>query len=222
MATATVRKRSLAKLKKAGFRVAPSLPTVREAAALRPLEEIATRLMALDALFTWVSQLQVADAKVKAYAKASGLAKAMTPKERALWKTARKVVNRTHAGNIGWRLENMWPLAWVLGFPKVPSTGGKMIDGATIGALFKWLPKTSEGVGDVLARAKPRTEAAVLAMEDLFYCAHNAARSAQLGGKTVPKGFHPVLNGGVVHERRHALTWATSPGVAWDDTDLST
>lgn len=55
-----------------------------------------------------------------------------------------------------------------------------------------------------------------------FYCCHNAVRSAQLGGKTVPDGFHPVMNGGVIHERRHALTWCLSPGVAWDDTDLST
>jgi hypothetical protein len=62
----------------------------------------------------------------------------------------------------------------------------------------------------------------VLDLEDLFYCAHNAGRSAQLGGKTVPKGFHPIAGTGVIHERRHALTWATSPRVKWDDTDLST
>ncbi len=48
------------------------------------------------------------------------------------------------------------------------------------------------------------------------------ARSASLGGKTVPKGFHPIAGTGVIHERRHALTWATSPRVKWDDTDLST
>ena len=32
----------------------------------------------------------------------------------------------------------------------------------------------------------------------------------------------PWLGTGVIHERRHALTWATSPRVKWDDTDLST
>ena len=63
----------------------------------------------------------------------------------------------------------------------------------------------------------------IIALEDLFYCAHNAVRSAQTGeAGTVPSGFHPVNNGGVVHERRHGLTWLISAGVAWDDTDLST
>ena len=85
-------------------------------------------------------------------------------------------------------------------------------------AFIRW----SDGVDALLARARPRALAEVVALEDHFYAAHNAARSAQLGGRTVPKGFHPVVNGGVVHERRHALTWALSPGVAWDDTDLST
>ena len=47
-------------------------------------------------------------------------------------------------------------------------------------------------------------------------------RSAQLGSDTVPEGFHPVGDGGTVHERRHALTWILSAGVDWDETDLST
>ena len=60
-------------------------------------------------------------------------------------------------------------------------------------------------------------------MEDLFYCAHNAVRTAQMGGKAaVPEGFHPVRDGGAIHERRHSLTWALSPGVEWEETDLST
>jgi hypothetical protein len=48
---------------------------------------------------------------------------------------------------------------------------------------------------------------------------HNAVRSAQLGEDTVPEGFHPIANGGVIHERRHALTWAISPGVSWEKTE---
>jgi hypothetical protein len=39
---------------------------------------------------------------------------------------------------------------------------------------------------------------------------------------TVPADFDPIANGGVIHERRHALTWALAPGVSWDDIDLST
>lgn len=63
----------------------------------------------------------------------------------------------------------------------------------------------------------------VAQLDDLFYCAHNAVRSAKTGVKYAhPKGFHPILNGGVISEKRHALTWALSPSVAWDDTDLDT
>ncbi|MEY3241707.1 MAG: hypothetical protein RIR11_3146 [Bacteroidota bacterium] len=56
----------------------------------------------------------------------------------------------------------------------------------------------------------------------LFYCLHNAIRSAQCGDDTVPPGFDPISNGGVIHERRHSLTWMLSKGIEWDDTDLST
>lgn len=97
-----------------------------------------------------------------------------------------------------------------------------MIDRVTIRALFDFLPSLDHTIDAFLAGCTPRPDGDVDALEDLFYCAHNAVRSAQLGQDTVPPGFHPVADGGVVHERRHALTWTLSPGVAWSDTDLST
>jgi uncharacterized protein (TIGR02996 family) len=33
-----------------------------------------------------------------------------------------------------------------------------------------------------------------------------------------PAGFHPVLHGDAVDERRHSLSWCIAPNVAWDDT----
>jgi hypothetical protein len=117
----------------------------------------------------------------------------------------------------------MFSLAWILGFDLPPSVDGEMFDGEPLHRMI------CDFIGDIdhdfdnwLRKQTPRSEREVVEMEDLFYCAHNAARSAQLGGKTVPSTFHPIANGGVVHERRHALTWALSPGVAWDETDLST
>ena len=97
------------------------------------------------------------------------VAPSLTPEERKIHAMPRAKARAIHQGTIGWRLENMWPLAWILGFDLAPPASG-----------------------------------------------------AQLGGKTVPKGFHPIAGTGVIHERRHALTWATSPRVKWDDTDLST
>jgi len=198
------RSENLATLKKLGFKVAPSLPTKRENDGLRPAKEIAARFVALRALFLWVSSpdpMKRADVK-----------SALTPDERRMYALPRAKA-RAFTDTIGWRLENMWPLAWIVGFEPKPPVSGEMIDGKTIRAmLFDFEPSAKAA----------RTEAEVLDLEDLFYCAHNAARSAQLGGKTVPKGFHPIAGTGVIHERRHALTWATSPRTKWDDTDLST
>lgn len=125
---------------------------------------------------------------------------------------------------MGWTQENMWSLAWTLGYDAPPPVGGPLIDGETFGPMLKFLPEIADGEIDAfLSKVKPRSEKEIVQMEDVFYCAHNAARAAQLGHtKLVPKGFHPMADAGAIHERRHSLTWAISPGVKWDDTDLST
>ena len=221
----TMREKNLASLKRLGFRVAPSLPTVRHEGRvrLRPVPEIVGRAAALKALFAWVSAPEDAlpSDRVTAFVRRNKLRAHLTDEEREIVDLPRLDANEQHVNAIGWRLENMWPLAWVVGFDPAPPIGG-MIDHERIGALLEFLPWFDGSVADYAKSWTPRPLAEVDALEDLFYCAHNAVRSAQLGGDTVPRGFHPVADGGVVHERRHALTWALSPGVAWDDTDLST
>jgi hypothetical protein len=91
---------------------------------------------------------------------------------------------------------------------------------------MKFAPMDAAACARMLQSSTVRPADEIVAMADLFYCAHNAVRSAQFGGpegaQCVPDGFDPVANGGVIHERRHALTWMISPNVKWDDTDLST
>jgi hypothetical protein len=95
-----------------------------------------------------------------------------------------------------------------------------MIGGQQVQTLFAF---AAELAAPDAAIAGAPAERKVQQLEDLFYCVHNAVRSAQLGhADRVPEGFHPVRDGGCIHERRHALTWTLSPGVDWDDTDLST
>jgi hypothetical protein len=220
------RQRNLATLQKAGFRVAAGLPLRRGGrAGLRPACDIASRLIALDALFTWVaySPENVESERVRHYGKANQVDRWLTKKERAIFALDREEAGEAHRDNIGWRLENIWSLAWALGFAQTPDFGGAMItDEQSDEILLNFLPGLEGDVDDLLRDATMRPEAEVAALEDLFYCAHNAVRSAQLGGNTVPKRFNPISNGGVIHERRHALTWCLSPGVAWDETDLST
>jgi hypothetical protein len=181
--------------------------------------------MALDAVFTWTcfSVKDVPSERLNGYMDRNELQSFMTSGERAVVRLSRARAHREHEAQAGWHLENMWPLAWVLGFEEPPAFDGAFIEVRVQRAvMWDFLPGLGATVGDLLARATPRRYAEVNELEDLFYCAHNAVRSAQIGHKTVPRGFHPIANGGVVHERRHALTWCLSPGVPWEKTDLST
>ena len=52
--------------------------------------------------------------------------------------------------------------------------------------IYDFLPGLDRTIADLLAKAAPRDTADVIALEYRFYGAHNAVRSAQLGGDTVP------------------------------------
>jgi hypothetical protein len=222
----TVRARNLELLRSHGFRVAPSLPETREATShqVRPLEEIASRLMALDAVFTWVAfpEGEVESSRVVSYIENNRLTHGMTDGEREIVAQSRTDAHEQHVDTIGWRLENMWPLAWVLGFEPAPAFDGQIPEEVTRAILLDFLPGLGGSVQNLLDQSSPRTIEQVVEMEDRFYCLHNAVRSAQLGGDTVPAGFHPIADGGAIHERRHSLSWCLSPGTDWDDLDLST
>jgi hypothetical protein len=220
-----LRNEVLAFLEARGFHPARWLPLPDLQRTLRPVNEIARRLMGLAALFTWVSAPDEAVSKdeLRNYLKQSRLRQALTDEEAAIFALARDQAREQHAGNIGWRLENMWPLAWVLGFTAEPDLAASQIDESiSREILFEFLAGWDRSIEELVQTSRPRSTAEVIGLEDRFYCAHNAVRSAQLGEPTVPEGFHPVVHGGAVHERRHSLTWCLSPGVAWDETDLST
>jgi len=221
-----IRTENLDWLTSRGFDVAAWLPTLRSAIqGLRPTHEIAARLMALDVVFSWVSapEAMVATEKLRNAAQHNDLERSMTAEELEMFRQDRPAAHHAHVDTVGWKLENMWGLAWMLGFEREPPFDGAMIDTETTRSIiYGMLPKLGEPVDVLVQRAKVRSFEEAVRLEDRFYCCHHAVRSAQLGGSTVPPGFHPIANGGVIHERRHALTWSLSPGVHWNKTDLST
>lgn len=223
---AAIRQKNLQRLTQKQFKVAGSLPhgPRGENDGLRPIDQIAKRLWALNALFHYIADMGQNTPKkvIRNCATRSRLAEHLTPSESEMFRSWRWLARKRHLNSVGWRLENMLPLAWILGFPIAPSVDGEMLNGEPLCQMIEFVGDVNEDFGKWLKSRSPRTEYEVIDKEDLFYCAHNAVRSAQLGERCVPKTFHPVMNGGVVHERRHALTWAISPGVNWDDTDLST
>lgn len=225
MTAGSLRAKVFAELGELGFRPARSLPDPDPGRALRTPDEVAARLLALDALFTWVafSEEDVATDRIVSYLDRNGLRRWLTADERAVVELPRADAHEEHVDTIGWKLENMWSLAWVLGFEPEPSVESAQIRrDISRSMIYDFLPGLDRTIADLLATSAPRGTADVIALEYRFYGAHNAVRSAQLGGDTVPGGFDPIAHGGAVHERRHALTWCLSPGVDWGDTDLST
>lgn len=212
-----------------GFKAAESLPWQRFDRHLRPLADIARRLVAIKALAAWVCVPadQMATKLIQAGVGANRLGPYLTADERQILQTGRQEAAEQFADTIGWKFENAWPLAWILGYEHPPERDGAMLKGAAIRELlFAFTPSLAINIDEQLEDwigGRPRPELQeVLRLEHTFYCMHNAVRSAQLGGNAVPEGFHPIINGGVVHERRHALSWALSPGIDWESTDLST
>lgn len=225
MTAEELRAQVFADLEALGFRPARSLPLPDVGVQVRPPGEIAARLMALDAVYTWVSypEADVASERIEGYIDRNGLLGWLTEAEAGIVSLSRDEACESHINTIGWKLEDMWPLAWALGFDPEPALEASQIEpDVTRPLIYEFLPGLERTVADLLAKAAPRTPEEVIALAYRFYCAHNAVRSAQLGGKTVPDGFHPVVHGGAIHERRHALSWCISPGVSWEDADLST
>lgn len=215
------RKENLSICQAAGFKPASSLPTDFDR-QLRPAIDIAKRLHAIKGLVLWlmVPQEKLPSEKIKGFIDQNGLREFMTQGEAAILNVARDDEAARNA--IGWKFENAWPLAWYFGYIE-PEITGQMMTGEQMQEIL--MKHTCSLEGDIAEWATSKAtiaEEALIKKEDLFYCLHNAVRSAQLGHQTVPEGFHPVGNGGVIHERRHSLTWMLSKGIPWEDTDLST
>lgn len=205
----------------AGFRPATSLPTERET-EIRPAIEIAKRLHAIKAIVLWlmVPEENLPDDIILNFVERNQLENYIADDEKRILESPR---DDNEARNlIGWKFENAWPLAWYFGYKEPDFTGEMMTGGQMQEIMNEYACPLDEIVEDWMKNRDLISEDELMKKEDLFYCIHNAVRSAQLGGKTVPEGFDPIANGGVIHERRHALTWMLSKGESWDDTDLST
>lgn len=218
-----IRSGNLACLVGEGFVVSSRLTVERQRQQLRPVYELALRMRAIELVFAWVAipDSIAPTAKLRAALEDRDLARAMTPGELAICHRERAAARAAYGDAIRWRIEAMWPLAWIFGCEPAPALDGVPLDDRLFRRItLELLPPLAVPLARWAAGARVRPTADVVALEDRFYCCHDAVQRAQLGDATVPAGFHPVVHGGVIQERRHALTWALSPGIAWDDTDL--
>lgn len=205
----------------AGFRPASSLPTEFER-QIRPTIEIAQRLNAIQALILWlmVPEENLETDKILNFIDKNDLLNFMDEAEKEILKVSRD--DEQARNSIGWKFENAWSLAWYFGY-KEPEITGKMMSGEQMQEIMQdFSCPLDENIEDWIKDKTTLSEEKLMEKEDLFYCLHNAVRSAQMGRETVPNGFDPMGNGGVIHERRHSLTWMLSNGISWEETDLST
>lgn len=216
------RRETLSICRQAGFRPANWLPTQFDK-KLRPAIEIASRLNAIKALVLWlmVPEEHLPSEEILNFVETNRLQDLMSDEEKAILSLSRD--DEEARNTIGWKFENAWPLAWYFGYEE-PDIHGEMMTAERMQDIIANYTCPLEGSVKEWLSQHPTAIAAedVSKKEDLFYCLHNAVRSAQLGSDTVPDGFHPIANGGVIHERRHSLTWMLSDGTPWDETDLST
>jgi len=140
-----------------------------------------------------------------------GLDGALTPAERAL--LAAPGMTGLQRDGLRWGAEAAWTLGWALG--RAPRLDWESWAGT---ATPPWPSLRSPGGVDAArAGAALRPLEALLEEADLAFRLHWAVVDALVLGEPFPEErFHPDR----VVERRRALEWVLSPGVAWDAVDL--
>ncbi|MEM1183881.1 MAG: DUF4272 domain-containing protein [Planctomycetota bacterium] len=217
-----IRSANLELLTEHGFRPAPLLP-LGEPTTLRSQDEVFGRLWALDVAVRWVYAPveRFSDATLIHERDRVDAVAGLSSEEMSVFECPRSEASMEFGSEFGWKTEHLYTLAWVLGMSREPEFTGDFFGEEDQVAAYKAFVKPEYDA--TLANLKLRSLEEVVTLEDRFYCVHNVARSALFSGAdTIPESFDAQANGGVVQERRHALTWCLSPGVAWDDTDLST
>ncbi|MCA9778751.1 MAG: DUF4272 domain-containing protein, partial [Candidatus Eremiobacteraeota bacterium] len=122
-----IREANLKILSQKGFRVAPNLPTER-LSELRPQEEIELRMDALLSLVLWVTAPPgvLDDEALRTRALSGDLEPWLTEEEKAIFKQDKATAQAEHIDTIGWQMENIWGLAWVLGYSTQPPLSGQL------------------------------------------------------------------------------------------------
>ena len=169
-----------------------------------------------DDLFAWLQREQLWDAVSPAE---SAFLLADSP-------TERQCIHAT------WRAEALFPLLWSLGLISELPSPQQLCD---VQLLRSVLPPLLSSVGDFIASAHLRDEAALHAANEEIYQIHWRVRDAQLRGEPpqpgkLPRMPHPeceppaeAYDPGVVQERHYALNWLIGYcGQDWDDITTDT
>jgi len=116
--------------------------------------------------------------------------------------------------DFGWRAEALAALIWALGGIDDLEPLNRQVDLQAI-AMFRTADERPEAFLGA-ARLRPADE--LDDAETFLYEQHWRVHDAQLNGTSMP----PELDGGIVYERRYALSWLVGWGDDWDDVPTDT
>ena len=218
-----IRATHLQALEEAGLQAADWMPTIAArfpAPTLRPHEEICRRLMAATVTTAWIfaPEEMVSGEHIQSYIGDNGIAKRHFSERELGWMQMKRDKAAEDAeGQGGWITENIWSLAWLIGGAPTPTFHNQPVSGEILTPIrADLLGSLDVGLEELVEKTNLQPIEAVLTLEDLLYCAHNALRTIALQHEDV------IAVMGYVQERRQSLTWALTPEVAWDETDVST
>ena len=212
----SMREQHIEALRDRGLEVATWMPNAasRGFTQLRPHDEIARRLMAAFATVAWVCAPDdiVSAADVKKYLADNELERESFSQKETDWLATPRDKVRESIDEAGWILENVWGLAWLLGVAPTVCPCDQQVPQSIVTEIREdFLCEFGKTVDELVTGTTLQPVERIIALEDFLFCAHNGLRN-----------IDDVVAAGFIQERRHALTWALSPGVDWDDADIST
>lgn len=221
----SMRSRHVEVSKEMGLEVAAWMPTaeIRGFTQLRPQKEIVRRLMAAHAAVAWVlaPEEEVPSSVIKRYVKDNGLVRSSFSEREADWIGTSRKDARESMGQAGWAMENMWGLAWILGNAPLVCPYEKLVPySITRHVRDSFFCNFDRSFDELMAASQLQPLELIITLEDFFYCIHNGFRNMCI--RSDYRNTHDNERCGLMQERRQALTWALSPGVQWDDADVST
>lgn len=205
-----VRARSHAEIRRASGGVNEGLPLL-EPMTPRDAEALAARVLVLNALGNLPREAPVPT--LREWVVANGLTQSLSAFEAGLLQRRTEDVTEQELINASWYDEAIDALLWAGGLVE-----GLPLDARYPKSMLALLPDVSRGEsGRALGRTvRPRPADELVAMLDLYYCAHWLVRDAGLNG------YDPVFDGGAVMERRKALEWLLDSAADWDAISLDT
>jgi Domain of unknown function (DUF4272) len=213
-----IRAESLDFLEPLGFFLPNALPLPNIKRELRPKSEIVGRAMAMQTLFLYVAltEEQETAQTLQEHATRNNLSDYWTPEEALVFSLPRAEATMRYQASVGWLLEGLWAIVWVLGYAKKPTVDTEEITREITQKIFlTFLPEVGTLLDDFFHRVTPHHVDEIITLEDRFFCAHHALSLSKHGGKPTAKTFQSSFYGSIITERQQALQWCLSPGMAW-------